>query len=117
MIFPPDLSIHSILPMVLLSATGLAVLILGTGWNRSAFLARWLALFGTLLGCMATMALWVRPAETFAGALILDRFALVLHLVFQVSCGITILLSFRSAGARARDRGSTIPCCCFARWG
>ncbi len=105
MILPQDLSIHTILPMVLLSATGLAVLILGTGWSRTAFMARWLALSGTLLACLATAALWGRPAESFAGALVLDRFALVLHLVFQISCGITILFSFRSAGALGRRSG------------
>ena len=91
--------------MVLLSAIGLAVLVLGTGWNRTAFMARWLALFGTLLAFLATMALWVRPAAPFAGALILDRFALVLHMVFQISCGITILLSFRSVGALGKRAG------------
>ncbi len=88
------------MPMLLLTASAIGVLLFGTGRRKSPIFLGQLALFGTALALLATLGLWGRPGAAFPGALVLDRFTLLIHLILLAACGITVLFSFRQIGPR-----------------
>ena len=88
------------MPMLLLTASAIGVLLFGTGRRKTPMFLGQLALFGTALALFATLGLWGRPGAAFPGALVLDRFTLLIHLILLAACGITVLFSFRQIGPR-----------------
>jgi NADH-quinone oxidoreductase subunit N len=116
-IVPPELTLVSVFPILLLAITGLAALLIGTGRGASAALTGRLSLLGTALAIDATIVLWGRPPGRFPGALVLDRYALLLHLVLLSSCALTILFSFADIDRIRRRSGEYYSLLLFATVG
>jgi len=90
----PEISWAALLPTLLLTFTGFAILIgdlLVSGRERDSL--GWIGVVGLAVTAIASAALWNRHEVAFAGMLALDRYALFFNLLLCVAGILSLLLS------------------------
>lgn len=90
----PDVSWTVLLPVLLLTGTGIAVLLADlavTGPEKDGL--AWIGLIGVAVTAMASVALWSTGDSAFFGTIVLDRFAVFFYVLFCLAIGLTLLLS------------------------
>lgn len=90
----PDLSWLPLLPLLVITGTGLLVLLadlFSEGPDYDAL--GWLGLIGLLLATVCAVPLWNHTATTLNGTVVLDRYGLFFTVLFCVGSGLTLLLS------------------------
>src|SRR5256712_4021164 len=90
----PPINWLSVLPCLVLTATGILVLFwyLWMQEEERALLA-WLGLIGLLITGVVSFMLWGRNESAFNGTLALDSYALFFNLIFCLAAGLTLLMS------------------------
>ena len=94
-------------PLLVLSATAAAVLLLVALFRKSGKEAAYLAFTGTLLSAVVAIP-FLREHTTiplFSGALLVDRFALLFTLLFLATAGVTILTSIPVVEGEGKGQG------------
>jgi NADH-quinone oxidoreductase subunit N len=90
----PDISWAALLPTLLLTCTGFAILIgdlLVSGRERDSL--GWIGVVGLVVTAIASAALWNHHEIAFAGTLALDRYALFFNLLLCLAGVLSLLLS------------------------
>lgn len=90
----PDVSWTVLLPTLLVTGTGIAVLLADlavTGPDKDGL--AWIGLIGLAVTAIASVALWNVSDSAFGGTIVLDRYALFFNVLFCLAAGLTLLLS------------------------
>ncbi len=95
----PDISWTVLLPTLLITGTGFAILLadLAVAGPEKDGLG-WIGIVGLTVAAIASVALWNTQETSFAGTVILDRYALFFNVVFCLATGLTLLLSMDYLG-------------------
>ncbi len=90
----PEINLTAASPLLIMVATALTVTLLPLFYRsvKQEILAG-LTLFGLALSSWALLRLWDHPQTAFNGLLIIDPFVILVHLLFLLAAGLTILLS------------------------
>jgi NADH-quinone oxidoreductase subunit N len=95
----PDISWVVLLPTLLVTGTGFAVLLADlavTGPDKDGL--GWIGLIGLAVAAIASVALWNTAESSFAGTIVLDRYAVYFNVLFCVAAGLTLLMSMDYLG-------------------
>jgi NADH-quinone oxidoreductase subunit N len=90
----PDISWAALLPTLLLTLTGFAILVgdlLVTGPDRDSL--GWIGIVGLIVAMVASAALWNRHEIGFGGTLLLDRYAVFFNVLLCLAAILTLLMS------------------------
>ena len=90
----PPINWLSVLPCLVLTATGILVLFWDLWMQEEERpLLAWLGLIGLLITGVVSFVLWGRNESAFNGTLALDSYALFFNLIFCLAAGLTLLMS------------------------
>src|SRR2546422_1729087 len=90
----PPINWLSVLPCLVLTATGILVLFWDLWMQEEERpLLAWLGLIGLLITGVVSFMLWGRNESAFNGTLALDSYALFFNLIFCLAAGLTLLMS------------------------
>ncbi len=90
----PEINLWSVLPELIICATGLIVLTIGFLSPRSlGRLLAYLSLAGIIVAFLSVLALWGRTEQGFSRMMVLDSFALFFQAIFLLAAGVTVLVS------------------------
>ena len=93
MIPAPDISWLAILPLLIITGTAIVVMVAdlwAEGPDREGL--GWIGLVGLVATTCAAIALWGTHENSFAGAVVIDRYGLFFTLLFCVASGLTLLM-------------------------
>ena len=90
----PPINWLSVLPCLVLTATGILVLFWDLWMQEEERpLLAWLGMIGLLITGVVSFVLWGRNESAFNGTLALDSYALFFNLIFCLAAGLTLLMS------------------------
>jgi NADH-quinone oxidoreductase subunit N len=90
----PDINLYAVLPVILLSVFGIAIMVLEpfiSLQNRSRL--GWLGFAGTLLAGIAIVPMANQPGQSYSGLWMVDAYSVFFHFLFTVIAAVTILIS------------------------
>src|SRR2546426_10454446 len=95
----PPINWLSVLPCLVLTATGILVLFWDLWMQEEERpLLAWLGLIGLLITGVVSFVLWGRNESAFNGTLALDSYALFFNLIFCLAAGLGLLVVVRFFG-------------------
>jgi NADH-quinone oxidoreductase subunit N len=102
----PALTWRPLLPMLILSGTGLMLILLDLAppRGRKSHLGL-LGLFGIAAALLISLALWGQTERAFNDMVVLDSFALFFYIIFCYSAALVILLSLDTLKRRGAELG------------
>jgi len=95
MVLPaPDISLHIIVPQIILLISAIILLLLPLFWKRAG-VGLWacVALTGFVVALYALFNLWQHPSAGFGGMVMNDRFALAVQIILIIAGIMTVLVS------------------------
>jgi NADH-quinone oxidoreductase subunit N len=93
----PEIDLYSILPIVVLSVFGIAIMVLEpflpAAVRKSSTALGWLAFSGTLVAGLAVALMHTHPGQSYSNLWIVDNYSTFFHLLFIFIAAMTTLIS------------------------
>src|SRR5262245_356319 len=93
----PEIDLYSILPVVVLSVFGIAIMVLepflSTKTRANSTALGWLAFAGTLAAGLAVGLMHTHPGQKYSNLWIVDNYSTFFHLLFIFIAAMTTLIS------------------------